>query len=546
MKTLKRIVILLMLLSAVVGGAFAASPAGDWAGGSNVLGGWRMIQLRLEVGEAGGDWTGSLDMPSADVMRLPLADIQVEEEQVRFRVPSPYGVYAYEGHLAGDRLSGDLTSPTGSRSSLHAVRSRTDLADRRSDLAGIYRMPGGRRLLVTPRPFGQLTASIIEEARGGLRIERALFLVPIAADRFVTSGSLVKAPKADEEIDFVRDGAGRARAAIWRAPGEKTIEAGRMEDDVTQEPVRVQSGPVQLDGTLWLPRGKGPFPAMALAHGSGPVTRDNFLMRARGLARHGFAVLAYDKRGTGRGDTRWQQASFDDLAADALAAVEFLGKHPRIDPARVGLQGNSQAGWIIPIAASRSQTVAFAIIVSGGGVTPDAQEIYRARAQTLGRGLPPAEAEAAAAFMERKRDFAFTGTGWEAYAAAVQEATAKPWFEFVNGPMVPDEIFWSDWRSYRGYDPRAFIAKLRQPVLVLLGADDDTHPAGEASRIWEETLRAAGHPDFTVRVLPGMGHNIFSRETKAGIELREDVFRLVSDWVAAHRHSPAAPGRAAR
>ncbi len=512
---------------------------GEWVGGTDVLAGWRMAQLRFAADTGGTGWSGSVDLPSGDVMRLPLDGIQVESGRARFRVPSPYGVYTFSGRLEGDRLVGEITAPSGRLSPLHAVRSRTGLAEERAALAGAYSLPKGRRLLITPRPFGQLAAAVVEEARGGMRIHRGLALIPIAADRFVTSGSLVKALTIDETIEFARDDAGRVKAARWLAPGEREVVAPRIQDEVEQEAVRFSSGPLVLDGTIWLPRGSGPFAAIALVHGSGPVTRDNLFLRGRELARRGIAVLAFDKRGTGRGDVRWEHATFDDLADDAIAAVEFLRHHPRVDGSRVGLQGSSQAGWIIPIAAARSPDVSFAIVVSGGGVAPADQEIYRARAQTVRHGFAATEADTAAAFMERKRDYAFIGTGWEEYSAAARAASTKPWFDFVNGPLVPGEDFWRDWRAYKGYDPQAWIGRMSQPVLVLLGGDDDTHPASQAARIWKETLRAAGHSDFTVRILPGLGHALFSREDKGGVELVKETFDVLVDWLTPRVSRPA-------
>jgi len=336
---------------------------GEWVGGTDVLDGWRLAQLRFAVAAEGTRWSSSVDLSSAHVMRLPLDGIQVEKDRVRFRLPSPYSVYTFDGRLEGDRLIGEITAPSGRPSPLHVVRSRTDLVDARAALAGAYSLPKGRRLLVTPRPFGQLAAAVVEDTGDEVRIERALMLIPIAADRFVTSGSIVKALAMDETIEFVRNDAGQVKAARWLAPGEKEMVASWIQDEAEQEPVRFASGPLELDGTLWLPRGGGPFAAIVLVHGSGPVTRDNLFLRGRELARRGFAVLAFDKRGTGRGDVRWEHATFDELAGDAVAAVEFLRHHPRVDGAHVGLQGNSQAGWIIPIAAARSSAVAFAIVV---------------------------------------------------------------------------------------------------------------------------------------------------------------------------------------
>jgi alpha-beta hydrolase superfamily lysophospholipase len=103
---------------------------------------------------------------------------------------------------------------------------------------------------------------------------------------------------------------------------------------------------VALRGTLTLPATKGPHPVVVLLHGSGPARRP-FGMWQYFLARHGIATLTYDKRGAGASTGDWQTASFEDLTADALAAVQFLRNRPHINPREIGLWGNSNSGWVV-------------------------------------------------------------------------------------------------------------------------------------------------------------------------------------------------------
>ena len=67
---------------------------------------------------------------------------------------------------------------------------------------------------------------------------------------------------------------------------------------------------------------------------------------------------------------------FDLLAQDALAGVEALARRDDIDPARIGIFGVSQAGWIAPLAASRSNQVAFVVLLSGPAVTVGEEIAY--------------------------------------------------------------------------------------------------------------------------------------------------------------------------
>src|SRR5262249_53370949 len=126
--------------------------------------------------------------------------------------------------------------------------------------------------------------------------------------------------------------------------------------------------------TLTLPPGAGPFPAVAMVHGSGMSTRNEFDVFTAYLALHGIAVLADDKRGVGEsagaypGDLA-SEAALATLAGDAQREVRFLAGLRMVDPARVGLFGDSQAGWIVPLASARDSAVRWAVLNSGPTTT---------------------------------------------------------------------------------------------------------------------------------------------------------------------------------
>ena len=89
--------------------------------------------------------------------------------------------------------------------------------------------------------------------------------------------------------------------------------------------------------------------------GSGPSDRDNdtyFPPIRRHLTGAGIAVLSYDKRGVGGSSGDWRDATMDDLAADAAAALDFLGAHRGVRAGAAGLFGHSEGGWVVLRAAS--------------------------------------------------------------------------------------------------------------------------------------------------------------------------------------------------
>lgn len=145
--------------------------------------------------------------------------------------------------------------------------------------------------------------------------------------------------------------------------------------------LRVRQREVRLGddaATLTLPPGAGPFPAVAMVHGAGARTRDEFDIFTAYLATQGVAVLADDKRGVGQstggypGDDA-SSTNIDIYARDAQREIAFLRTVKQIDPRRIGLFGDSQAGWISPLAASRDPAIRF--LISNVGPTVSVAEV---------------------------------------------------------------------------------------------------------------------------------------------------------------------------
>ena len=131
----------------------------------------------------------------------------------------------------------------------------------------------------------------------------------------------------------------------------------------------------ELPGTLTLPQGEGPFPALLLVHGSGPNDRDETLLANKpfrdlswGLASRGIASLRYDKRTYVHGNKIEDLSRFtveEEVIEDALAALEFLRSQEEINPQEVFILGHSLGGQLVPEIARRDGKVAGVIILAG-------------------------------------------------------------------------------------------------------------------------------------------------------------------------------------
>ena len=144
----------------------------------------------------------------------------------------------------------------------------------------------------------------------------------------------------------------------------------------SEREVSFRSESIVLAGTLLLPAAQGKHPTIVFLHGSGPVTRAGDRLYAEKFAKLGMASLFFDKRGAGSSGGSWLTSSLEDLAQDALAAVEFLKTQKDVDTGRIGFWGVSQAGWVATLAASQSTDVAFMILISGGGASPRESEQF--------------------------------------------------------------------------------------------------------------------------------------------------------------------------
>ena len=145
--------------------------------------------------------------------------------------------------------------------------------------------------------------------------------------------------------------------------------------DFTIQDIKFESNGITLSGSILNP--KNPFAAVVIVHGSDPVKRE--MQFAKRLAKEGIAVLTYDKRGVGEsggvyvgpsvGTNNIDTTNINLLSRDANAAVNAFGTYLKNKNIPIGLIGFSQAGWIIPIAASNNPKIEFMVLFSCPTIT---------------------------------------------------------------------------------------------------------------------------------------------------------------------------------
>ena len=365
-------------------------------------------------------------------------------------------------------------------------------------------------------------------------------LYPTGGNQFFAGPGAALSSSIESRIAFQRDSAGRIDSLTWQHDGAAPRTAKRVEIE-TREDVRFTNRDVQLAGTLIAPSAGGRCPAVVLVHGSGAENRAYMLPWARFLVRRGIAVFGYDKRGVGESTGDWNAATYEDLAGDAVAAVEYLKTRRDIDAAQVGLLGISQAGWIMPLAAVRSTGVAFLISISGAGVPPAETTIDQARNELTMTGMPAATVADIVALIRLQYDFARTGTGWEAYASAREKLVARmgapPETAFPSTPGHPQ---WQVIKRTYFYDPGPTLRQLTVPTLAMWGELDNNITADRNKPVWDTALKAAGNRDYTLVVIPKANHAMLEAKVGSNAEAASlqrfapGYFTTIEDWFATH------------
>ncbi len=288
----------------------------------------------------------------------------------------------------------------------------------------------------------------------------------------------------------------------------------------SEQDVSFQNGSVELAGTLLVPDVQHRVPAIVYLHGSGPMTRAGFRRYAEIFAKLGVASLFYDKRGTGASTGSWLSASLEDLAEDALTAIQYLKGQDKIDHERIGFWGVSQAGWIAPLAASRSTDVAFIILNSGGGASPRESELFSYRKGFEKLGLSESEETEALGILDEYFNYLTTGEGRGQLVATLDSISEGRLHSLANQlkRITPSEKGRHNWSWVGAYDPMPDIEKIKCPILLMFGDRDKDHPTELAVERWREGLRKAGNDDVSCVVFPGAGHGIRMREGHIGKE----------------------------
>lgn len=281
---------------------------------------------------------------------------------------------------------------------------------------------------------------------------------------------------------------------------------------------------VKLAGTLTVPKGPGPHPAVILITGSGAQDRDEtifghklFWVLADHLTRRGIAVLRVDDRGVG-GSSGPADADSSDFAKDVQGGLAYLKTRKEIDAKKIGLLGHSEGGLIALMIAGESKEPAFIVLLAGS--TIPGKEILYGQGAALLKAAGASEADQIAQRKIQEKLFAIVSSTKDSTAAKAAMKTAmgelvQTLSEEARSTLKDNEaaavgqlsMLTSKWfRFFLDYDPRAAAEKVTCPVFAINGSLDlqvlpqDNLPPLKAA------LTKAGNQDFEVREYAKLNH----------------------------------------
>ena len=285
-------------------------------------------------------------------------------------------------------------------------------------------------------------------------------------------------------------------------------------DSFTSLNVTIGDDAWKLPGTLTMPEGDGPFPALLLVHGSGPNDRDEsvggakvFRDLAEGLASRGIAVLRYEKRTRQYPQQCAADANFtvnQETVEDAARAAALLRTQAKIDPARVFVLGHSLGGYLAPRILRREPKIA-GFIVMAGNVRP-LEELIVDQVEYLAslKGNLTAEDQTRLAEI-KKNPFA--------------------------GMSVPAAYL----ADLKGYRPDLEAKSLNTPMLILQG-ERDYQVTMKDFGLWKSELQARRNVRFLT--YPKLNHLFNAGEGKSRPEeyqqsghVDEQVVAGIANWI---------------
>jgi pimeloyl-ACP methyl ester carboxylesterase len=309
-----------------------------------------------------------------------------------------------------------------------------------------------------------------------------------------------------------------------------------------EEQLSIPAGPgVTLGATLSIPKGAVKPNVVILVHGSGPVTRDErveghrpFAVLADHLARHGVAVLRYDKRGISRSTGDYEKHTQAQLADDLAAVVKAVRARGQFG--RLGLIGHSEGPMIAAaVAARQPASVDFLVSMAGVGLPGLDMMLLQDRLWAKDHGASPEETTRLMNYVRRYYDIVIAEADPDTRITALkamqqglptEDKALIEKYEMNKGTLSLRMAAQPALRVMLMENSQQNWRRVRCPVLVLNGSLDHQVPPESLAGI-VASLRAGGNKQVDAAVLPALNH-MFQTATTG----KESEYGVIDETIA--------------
>jgi pimeloyl-ACP methyl ester carboxylesterase len=334
-------------------------------------------------------------------------------------------------------------------------------------------------------------------------------------------GSLVRLSVPSQALDVVRAdvAASTSRTQVFSNPGD--------------EAVMIPATGFNLGATITRPSAAAAgarLPAVILLAGAGINDRDGqsngvptLGQLAGAIAKAGYLVVRYDKRGFGQSGGRSESSTLADQAEDVRAVVRWLNERKDVDPKRIAVVGHSEGAWVAMIAAAKERKLAAVVSLAGAGMTGGDLILAQQQKALDQSSLSPQDRASRVALQKQIHSAVLSGKGWEGVPPNLRKDADTPWMQ-----------------SVLLFDPAKALEDVRQPMLFVHGALDHEVEPANAERLAEIARKDSKSKAVELVVVRGVNHLLTPAVTGevseyASLDDRSvstDVTEAVNGWLS--------------
>jgi len=311
------------------------------------------------------------------------------------------------------------------------------------------------------------------------------------------------------------------------------------------------SNGIEIESAIITPDGPGPHPGIVLLAGSGGSHQeyDKVSMRIHTnyFLSRGFAVFVYTKRGSGKSGINYSHVTFQDLIADALAAVRTFRNHNKVDADNIGLRAVSESGWFAPEVALIDGNIKFIINRVSPPIPWMDVVAHEVKVELINSGFTNVEIDNEVIPLTRRIwqffiDAEKDNDAMESERIAIGEKIAEMesreqrFKDYYGGYKLADynQETYKARASRYSYNPQPFLNKINIPMLYLYGGVDQNVPTKECVSFLN-TFKQIYKNEITIKIFPDADHYMYQNNLFP-VEgfYQESYLETQGDWAIKH------------